>query len=310
MDIYLPIAEITVNALTIFGMGAAVGVLAGMFGIGGGFLITPLLIFNGITPAVAVATGANQVVAASVSGMIAHWRRDAVDRQLGGMLLAGGMAGALVGVFIFRLLREAGYLDAVIELFYVVFLSIIGSLMLIESIKTILKRRRGRAPSTRRPGQHSWADRLPGRVRFKRSKLYISVIPVLALGFAVGFLAAIMGVGGGFIMVPAMIYLLRVPTNVVIGTSLFQIVFVAAFTTVMHAIANGTVDVVLAALLMVASVLGAQVGVQAAQRLKADELRALLALLVLAVSVRLVIRLVSVPEEAFSITALAGGLVA
>ena len=310
MEVYLPIAEVTVNALAIFGMGAAVGFLAGMFGIGGGFLITPLLIFSGIAPAVAVATGANQVIASSVSGMLAHLRRNAVDRDLGLVLLAGGMIGAIIGVYAFKILRDLGYLDAVISVCYVLFLGVIGGLMLVESIRTIIQRRRGRAPSMRRPGQHSWAERLPVKMRFRRSKLYISVFPVLALGGAVGFLSAIMGVGGGFIMVPAMIYLLRVPTNVVIGTSLFQIVFVAAFTTLMHAITNGTVDIVLALLLMTASVLGAQVGVQAGQRLKADELRALLALLVLTVCGRLLLRLILTPDEAFSISALIGAFAA
>ncbi|MCC0014062.1 MAG: sulfite exporter TauE/SafE family protein [Rhodobiaceae bacterium] len=310
MEVYLPIAEITVNALAIFGMGAAVGILAGMFGIGGGFLITPLLIFSGISPAVAVATGANQVIASSVSGMLAHWRRNAVDRDLGLVLLAGGIIGAAIGVYAFRILRQLGYLDTVIALFYVAFLGVIGSLMMFESVRAIIKRRHGRPLSLRRPGAHSWAERLPVKMRFKRSKLYISIFPVMGLGGAVGLLSAIMGVGGGFIMVPAMIYLLRVPTNVVIGTSLFQIVFVAAFTTMMQAIMNGTVDVVLAALLMIASVLGAQIGVQAAQKLKADELRALLALLVLAVCARLIMRLVTTPDEAFSITALAGKMIA
>lgn len=310
MEIYLPIAEVTVNALAIFGMGAAVGILAGMFGIGGGFLITPLLIFTGISPAVAVATGANQVIASSVSGMLAHWRRGSVDIKLGLVLLAGGLIGAGVGVFAFRILRQLGYLDTVIALFYVIFLGSIGSLMMVESIRAIMKRRQGRPLSLRKPGQHGWAERLPVKMRFKKSRLYISIFPVMGLGGAVGVLSAIMGVGGGFIMVPAMIYLLRVPTSVVIGTSLFQIVFVAAFTTLMHAIANGTVDIILALLLMTASVLGAQIGVQAAHKLKADELRALLALLVLAVCARLVLRLVTTPDEAFSISALAQGMVA
>ncbi|MFN0262437.1 sulfite exporter TauE/SafE family protein [Tepidamorphus sp. 3E244] len=310
MEIYLPIAEVTVNALTIFGMGAAVGVLAGMFGIGGGFLITPLLIFAGISPAVAVATGANQVIASSVSGMLAHWRRNAVDRDLGLILLIGGLIGAAIGVYAFRILRQLGYLDTVIALFYVIFLGIIGSLMMFESIRAIANRRKGRPLSFRRSGQHGWAEKLPLKMRFKRSKLYISIFPVMGLGGAVGLLSAIMGVGGGFIMVPAMIYLLRVPTNVVIGTSLFQIVFVAGATTLMHAIANGTVDVVLAMLLMTASVLGAQIGVQAGQKLKADELRALLALLVLAVCARLVLRLVATPEDPFSVTSIAASLFA
>lgn len=217
MEIYLPIAEVTVNALAIFGMGAAVGILAGMFGIGGGFLITPLLIFTGISPAVAVATGANQVIASSVSGMLAHWRRGSVDIKLGLVLLAGGLIGAGVGVFAFRILRQLGYLDTVIALFYVIFLGSIGSLMMVESIRAIMKRRQGRPLSLRKPGQHGWAERLPVKMRFKKSRLYISIFPVMGLGGAVGVLSAIMGVGGGFIMVPAMIYLLRVPTSVVIA---------------------------------------------------------------------------------------------
>ena len=310
MQTYLPIAEVSVNGYLLLGLGGIVGLLSGMFGVGGGFLITPLLIFSGISPAVAVATGANQVIASSVSGMLAHWRRNAVDRDLGLVLLAGGIIGAAIGVYAFRILRQLGYLDTVIALFYVAFLGVIGSLMMFESVRAIIKRRHGRPLSLRRPGAHSWAERLPVKMRFKRSKLYISIFPVMGLGGAVGLLSAIMGVGGGFIMVPAMIYLLRVPTNVVIGTSLFQIVFVAAFTTMMQAIMNGTVDVVLAALLMIASVLGAQIGVQAAQKLKADELRALLALLVLAVCARLIMRLVTTPDEAFSITALAGKMIA
>ena len=302
MQIYLPIAEIAVNIMLLLSMGGAVGFLAGMFGVGGGFLITPLLIFTGVSPAVAVATGANQVVASSVSGALVHFRRGAVDIPLGMVLLAGGVVGSVAGVFVFRQLRMAGYLDAVVSLSYVLFLGIVGGLMLVESVRTLVLRSRGRAPALRKPGQHGWIHGLPFKLRFKRSKIYVSVFPVLMLGGSIGFLAAIMGVGGGFIMVPAMIYLLRVPTNVVIGTSLFQIVFVAAFTTVLHAWANGTVDAVLAVFLMVGAVIGAQLGAQAGQKLKADELRALLAMLVLAVGLRLAYDLVTRPDEIFSLS--------
>ncbi|MEM8877226.1 MAG: sulfite exporter TauE/SafE family protein [Pseudomonadota bacterium] len=302
MQIYLPIAEIAVNILLLLSMGGAVGFLAGMFGVGGGFLITPLLIFTGVSPAVAVATGANQVVASSVSGALVHFRRGAVDISLGMVLLAGGIVGSVAGVFVFRQLRVLGYLDAVVSLSYVLFLGVVGGLMLVESVRTLVLRSRGRAPALRKPGQHGWMHGLPIKLRFKRSKIYVSIFPVLLLGGAIGFLAAIMGVGGGFIMVPAMIYLLRVPTNVVIGTSLFQIVFVAAFTTVLHAWANGTVDAVLAIFLMVGAVIGAQLGAQAGQKLKADELRALLALLVLAVGIRLAYDLVTRPDEIFSLS--------
>jgi uncharacterized membrane protein YfcA len=302
MQIYLPIAEIAVNIMLLLSMGGAVGFLAGMFGVGGGFLITPLLIFTGVTPAVAVATGANQVVASSVSGALVHFRRGSIDIQLGMVLLVGGIAGSIVGVFVFRQLRVLGYLDAVVSLAYVLFLGVVGGLMLIESVRTLLLRSRGRAPTLRKPGQHGWIHGLPFKIRFKRSKIYVSIFPVLLLGASIGFLAAIMGVGGGFIMVPAMIYLLRVPTNVVIGTSLFQIVFVAAFTTVLHAWANGTVDAVLAAFLMVGAVIGAQLGAQVGQKLKGDELRALLALLVLAVGLRLAYDLVTRPDEIFSLS--------
>ncbi|MEO1200528.1 MAG: sulfite exporter TauE/SafE family protein, partial [Pseudomonadota bacterium] len=270
MQIYLPVAEIAVNMFTLVGMGAAVGFLAGMFGVGGGFLITPLLIFLGISPAVAVATGANQVIAASVSGAIAHLRRGTVDIPLGMVLLAGGIAGALVGVGLFRLLLEAGYADAAVSLSYVVFLGIVGGLMLFESLKTLHNRFRGVNVPAKAPRSFKALQSLPLKAKFKRSKLYVSVIPVLILGAAVGILASIMGVGGGFIMVPAMIYLLRVPTTVVIGTSLFQIVFVAAVTTILHAVANQTVDVILALLLMVGGVICAQIGARAGQRLRAD----------------------------------------
>ena len=303
MQIYLPVAEVAINMFTLMGMGAAVGCLAGMFGVGGGFLITPLLIFLGISPAVAVATGANQVIAASVSGALAHWRRGTVDAPLGLVLIAGGVVGSVIGVGLFRILRDLGFLDVAVSISYVVFLGIIGGLMLIESLRALYQRFTNKEAEPARPRRRRWVKTLPFKIKFRRSKLQLSAIPVVGLGALVGLLAAIMGVGGGFLMVPAMIYLLQVPTSIVIGTSLFQIVFVAAITTVLHAVANGTVDVVLALILMVGSVLGAQLGARAGQKLKADTLRALLALLVLAVCLRLFGDLVTTPDEIFSLTA-------
>ncbi|MCQ0989947.1 sulfite exporter TauE/SafE family protein [Jiella marina] len=302
MNLYLPIAEISVNVFVLVGMGAAVGFLSGLFGVGGGFLITPLLIFYNIPPAVAVATGANQVIAASFSGALAHYKRGTVDMKLGTVLLLGGLVGSFAGVAIFTLLRRVGQLDLVVSLLYVIFLGGIGGLMLVESIQAMLRTSRGGSGEVRRPGQHSWVHGLPLKMRFQRSKLYVSVIPVLGLGFLIGILAAIMGVGGGFIAVPAMIYLLRVPTSVVIGTSLFQIIFTAAVTTVLQAATNGTIDVVLAFLLMIGGVVGAQFGAEAGRKLRGDQLRALLALLVLAVGLRLGYELVATPVEPFTIT--------
>jgi uncharacterized membrane protein YfcA len=301
MQIYLPIAEMSVNIFLILGMGAAVGFLSGMFGVGGGFLMTPLLIFSGVPPAVAVGTEANQIVASSISGMLAHWRRQSVDFKMGTVLLAGGLVGSVVGILIFSALRQMGQVDLLISLSYVVFLGAIGTLMLIESLRALQLVRAGKPSGLRRPGQHNWIHGLPFKMRFRRSKLYISAIPPLGIGFVVGMLAAIMGVGGGFIMVPAMIYLLRMPTNVVIGTSLFQITFVTAFVTLLHATSNQTVDVVLAMLLLSGGVIGAQFGARAGYRLRGEQLRALLAFLVLAVSLRLAYDLLATPDEAFSL---------
>ena len=301
MTIYLPIAELSVNVFVILGMGAAVGFLSGMFGVGGGFLITPLLIFYNIPPAVAVATGANQVVASSVSGALAHFRRGTLDIKLGLVLLAGGLAGATVGIQIFTMLRRLGQLDLIISLLYVLFLGSVGSLMLWESVKALRRAARNQSVSMRKPGQHNWVHRLPFKMRFKRSKLYLSVIPVILLGFAIGILTSVMGVGGGFIMVPAMIYLLRIPTNVVIGTSLFQIIFVTAFTTIVQAATNFSVDIVLAWLLMIAGVIGAQYGVRVGQKMRGEQLRAGLAVLVLAVAIRLGFGLVLPPDEVYSV---------
>ncbi len=300
MSIYLPIAEMSVNIFILFGMGAAVGFLSGMFGVGGGFLMTPLLIFYNIPPAVAVATEANQIVASSFSGALAHLRKGTVDVKLGIMLLCGGLVGATFGVYIFSFLRSAGQLDLIISVLYVVFLGSIGTLMTIESLNAIKKSRAGNAPPARKPGQHNWIHGLPFKMRFRKSKIYLSAIPVVTLGVLVGLLAAIMGVGGGFIMVPAMIYLLRVPTNVVIGTSLFQIIFVTAYTTIIQSTTNQTVDIVLAVILMVGGVIGAQFGAAAGHKLKGEQLRALLGLLVLAICLRLAYDLVITPDDLFT----------
>lgn len=300
MQIYLPIAEVSVNIFLILGMGGLVGVLSGMFGVGGGFLMTPLLIFAGIPPAVAVGTEAAQIVASSVSGGLAYWQRRAIDIRMGCVLLTGGIAGSIVGVWLFTLIRQIGQVDLLISSSYVLFLGIIGILMLRESVRAMVAARRGQSLSVKRPGQHSWLLKLPPRIRFRQSKLYISVVPPLLIGFVVGILSAIMGVGGGFIMVPAMIYLLRMPTNVVIGTSLFQIIFVTSSVTILHAVNNQSVDILLAVLLMVGGALGAQVGARLGQKLRGEELRALLAFIVLSVAAKLLHDLMRYPDELFS----------
>ncbi|MBE8220624.1 MAG: sulfite exporter TauE/SafE family protein [Alphaproteobacteria bacterium] len=301
MSIYLPIAEISVSIVALISMGALVGFMSGMFGVGGGFLMTPILIFMGIPPAVAVATEANQIVASSVSGGLAYWRRRSIDIRMGVVLLIGGIGGAYMGVQLFKSLRAIGQVELFISISYVVFLSIIGALMLRESIAAIRATRAGQTLRARRPGQHGWILGLPLRMRFRQSKLYISVLPPLVIGFIVGTLSAIMGVGGGFIMVPAMIYILHMPTNVVIGTSLFQIIFVTASVTILHAVENQTVDIILASILMIGGVIGAQIGAAAAQRLRGEELRALLALVVLAVGAKLLFDLVAQPSELYSL---------
>ncbi|MGE0848974.1 MAG: sulfite exporter TauE/SafE family protein [Hyphomicrobiaceae bacterium] len=307
MQFYLPVAEMSANVLVFLAMGGAVGFLSGLFGVGGGFLMTPLLIFSGIPPAVAVGTESAQITASSVSGALAQWRRRNIDFMMGSVLLAGGILGSVAGVALVGSLRRLGIFDFFVSICYVTFLGVIGALMLIESANTMRKARRGAPTSARRPGQHFWVHGLPLKVRFQRSKLYISAIPPFVIGLFVGLLAAIMGVGGGFIMIPAMIYLLRVPTNVVVGTSLFQIVFVTAATTMLHASQNQTVDVVLAVLLMAGGVVGAQIGAAAGERLKAEQLRFLLAALVLMVGLRFAWQLISTPTDVFSIAAPVGG---
>ncbi|MDT8856579.1 sulfite exporter TauE/SafE family protein [Paracoccaceae bacterium Fryx2] len=301
MQLYLPIAEISVNAWLLLGLGGIVGFLSGMFGVGGGFLITPLLFFIGIPPAVAVATGANLVVASSVSGVLAQVRRKAVDFRMGLVLLAGGMLGSGAGIWVFARLSALGQVDLLVQLSYVLFLGLVGALMLQEGLRTLLRSRRPGAP-VRRSHVHTWVHKLPLKMKFRASGLYISVLPPMLVGAFVGFLAAVMGVGGGFIMVPAMIYLLGMPTRVVIGTSLFQIIFVTAFTTVMHAVTSQTVDMVLAFFLIFGGVIGAQVGAQIGLRLRAEQLRILLALLVLGVCGRIALDLLLRPAELFSVT--------
>ena len=300
MQLYLPIAEVSVNAFLLLGLGGLVGLLSGMFGVGGGFLITPLLFFIGIPPAVAVATGANQVVASSVSGVLAQVRRKAVDFRMGMVLLAGGIIGSALGVWVFARLVILGQVDLFVQLSYVLFLGLIGAMMLQESLRTMNRARKPGAP-VRRAHVHTWVHNLPFKVKFRASGLYISVLPPMMVGAVVGFLAAIMGVGGGFIMVPAMIYLLGMPTKVVVGTSLFQIIFVTAFTTLMHAITSQTVDMLLAFVLIIGGVIGAQIGARIGLRLKAEQLRILLSLLVLAVAGKIALDLLLTPAELYSI---------
>ena len=307
MLIYLPIAEVSVNAALLLGLGGMVGVLSGMFGVGGGFLITPLLFIVGIPPAVAVATSANQIVASSVSGLMAHIRRRNVDFRMGGVLLVGGLAGSALGVGVFNYLKEMGQVDLLVNLCYVVFLGIVGFMMLVESLRAIQRSRMQGGGAVPQRRKHTWVHALPIKIKFRVSGLYISVIPPVLVGVAVGMLAAVMGVGGGFIMVPAMIYLLGMPTKVVVGTSLFQIIFVTAFTTLLHATTNFTVDVALAVLLLVGGVIGAQFGTMIGTRMKAEQLRILLAVMVLAVCGKLAFDLLVMPSELYSIASGAGG---
>ncbi len=299
MEIYLPIAEVSLDVFVLLALGAGVGFLSGVFGVGGGFLLTPFLIFIGVPPAVAVASSANQLVGASVSGVLAHWRRGNVDFKMGAILLIGGFLGSLLGVWLFGLLRRIGQVELVINLCFVLLLGTLGVLMLIEGTRTLMRRRKPGAPR-RKLHQHTWVHGLPLKMRFRRSKLYISALLPLALGFLIGILSAIMGIGGGFVMVPAMIYLLGMPTVIVPGTSLFQIIFVAATVTVLQAINNRTVDAVLAVVLLIGGVLGAQIGTRMGSRLRGDQLRIMLAVLVLAVAVKLAVDMTATPEQLYS----------
>jgi uncharacterized membrane protein YfcA len=299
MEIYLPIAEMSVHWLVVLGMGGAIGFLSGMFGVGGGFLLTPLLIFYGVPPAVAVATTSSHITASSISGAITQWRKRALDLKMGGVMAAGGLVGTVFGVWLFAYMRRVGQMDLLVSTSYVLLLGTVGTLMLNESV-TALRAAQGGVPTPRRT-QHTWLHGLPLKVRFRESRLYISVIPPVVIGFFVGILSAIMGVGGGFVIVPAMIYLLRMPTNVVMGTSLFQIIIVTAATTILQATTNFSVDIVLALLLILGGVVGAQFGVRVGARLRGEQLRLLLALLVLAVCIRLFLGLILKPDDPFSL---------
>jgi uncharacterized membrane protein YfcA len=303
MEIYLPIADLPVNVFLILGMGLAVGFISGMFGIGGGFLMTPLLIFVGISPAVSVATVASHIAASSFSGAISYWRKRALDLALALMLLTGGVLGTASGVWLFTLLRRLGHLDLTIGLSYVILLCSVGGMMVVESVRSILRERSGRKVELRRPGSHIWVHRLPFKLRFKQSRLYVSIIPVCGIGYIIGFVGAIMGIGGGFLLVPMLIYLLRVPTSVVIGTSMVVTLVTMAMATMLHAATNHLVDAVLALILMAGGVIGAQFGARAGQKIAAHRLRLLLGILVVLVGLRFAFDLVLPPAESFSIRA-------
>ena len=300
MSIYLPIAEMNVNIFLIVFIGMAVGALSGLFGVGGGFLMTPLLIFLGIPPVVAVGSEAPHVLASSVSGVIAHWRKKNVDFKMGFFLLSGGVVGSTVGVNLFKLLKTYGQIDIVIQFLFIIFLGFIGLSMAFESAKTTIKNYRTTSAIRTKLHQHSWIHGLPFKLRFHRSKLYISAIPPILIGFFVGVLSAMMGVGGGFIMIPAMVYILGMSTNVVVGTSLFQIIFVTANSTFFQSYLNQTVDIVLSALMILGGVIGAQIGVIIGSKLKAEYLRGILAILVLLVCAKILTDLILTPADLFT----------
>ena len=304
MSIYLPIAEMNINIFLIIFIGMSIGILSGIFGVGGGFLMTPLLIFLGIPPVVAVGSEAPHVLATSVSGVIAHWRKKNVDIKIGIFLLIGGLFGSTVGVNLFNYLKNYGQIDLVIQLLFVFFLGFVGFSMAFESARTTIKQYRSIGKKRKKLHQHSWFHGLPFKVRFRRSKLYISAIPPVLIGFVVGVMSAMMGVGGGFIMIPAMVYILGMPTSVVVGTSLFQIIFVTANATFFQSYINYNVDVVLSGLMIFGGVIGAQIGVIFGSKLKAEYLRGILAILVLAVCGKIFTDLVLQPSDLFSLVVL------
>ncbi len=306
MTLYLPIAEMPVSVIVFLALGASVGFLSGLFGVGGGFLLTPLLTFLGIPPGIAVATSTSHVVASSVSGAMAQHRRGNVDIKLALIMLVGGVAGSYIGVAFVKVLTARGLFELTVSLTYVIFLGVVGTIILVEGINATRRTRTGGSGSARKPGQHGWIEGLPFKMRFPRSKLYISVVPIIVIGTFVGFISAIMGIGGGFVMIPAMIYLLRVPTGLVIGTSLFQIVFVSAVATVLHAVENKSVDIVLAAILIVGGVFGAQFGSMAGEKIRSEHLRVLLGLLILLVAGRMAFDLAVKPSNLFSLASIPG----
>ena len=301
MDVYLPIANLSVNGLVIVALGALTGILSGMFGVGGGFLTTPLMIFYGIPPTVAAASAASQVTGASVSGVFAHTRRGGVDYQMGAVLVAGGIIGTGLGAMLFSLLQALGQIDVVINILYVLLLGSIGSLMARESWKTLQAQKAGVPLPARKRRHHPMVASLPLRWRFYRSGLYISPLAPLLLGVLTGTLTMLMGIGGGFVLVPAMLYILGMSANVVVGTSLFQILFVTMATTMMHSLTTKAVDIVLAVLLLIGSVSGAQIGAQLAQKVPAARLRFILAAIVLVVAARMALGLGWRPDEIYSV---------
>jgi uncharacterized membrane protein YfcA len=307
VQVYLPIAELSMNLFFLVGIGGAVGFLSGLFGVGGGFLLTPLLIFSGVPSSVAVASVTGQVVAASTSGALSYFRRGQIDLHLAVYLLMSSILGSFVGVWIFQLLRAAGQLDLFISFGFLLLLGFVGTLMMVEAFRAIMKRRAGIVVREKLPNQHNWFHGLPWRVRFKRSRLYISVMPVLMLGFCIGVIGSLLGIGGGFILVPALVYLLRVPGNMVIGTSLLQVVAMMAVTTILHAVTSQSVDIMLAFCLMVGGTIGAQFGASAGKYLRGEQLRALLALLVLAVALRFGLSLILPPSNPFSMAVMGLG---
>lgn len=307
MQVYLPIAELSVNIFFLIGMGGAVGFLSGLFGVGGGFLLTPLLIFTGIPAPVAVASVAGQVVAASTSGALSYSRRGGIDIHLAIYLVLSGIIGAFFGVATFSALRGAGQLDLVISLGYLIFLGSIGSLMVYEAAGTFIRRSKNKPRPQKVPGQHNWVHGLPLRVRFKRSNLYVSILPVIVIGLFIGYVGSLLGIGGGFILVPALVYILRVPGNVVIGTSLLQVLAIMAATTILHSVNSQTVDIVLAMSLMIGGVTGAQFGAAIGQKMRGEQTRALLGFIILAVALRFAYSLLITPNDPFSIASIALG---
>ncbi len=307
VQIYLPIAELSLNLFLLIGMGGAVGFLSGLFGVGGGFLLTPLLIFSGIPAPVAVASVTGQVVAASTSGALSYYRHGGIDFHLALYLVVSGVFGAFLGVSTFSALRGAGHLELVISLGYLVFLGAVGSLLVYEAVGALIRSSRGQERPRKLPGRHNWIHGLPGRVRFKRSNLFISVFPVLLIGLVIGFLGSLLGIGGGFILVPALVYLLRVPGNVVIGTALLQVLCIMAATTILHALNSQSVDIILAFCLMVGAVTGAQFGASLGRRLRGEQTRALLGIIVLMVAFRFAYSLLATPLDPFSLAIIGPG---
>lgn len=301
MDLYLPIAEMPINALTVLAVSAAVGFISGLFGIGGGFMMTPLLIFMGVPPAIAVATGSAQIAASSTTGTIAYWRRQAVDVRLGLILLSAGMVGTLIGVWAFGALRRMGQLDLVIVVSYVTLLLSVGTLMFFESVRSLIAQQQGQAIAGNGRVKRPWYFALPLRMRFPQSHLYTSVLPLMVLAMIIGIIGAVLGIGGGFLMVPALIYLFRVPTSVVVGTSLFQILFTMLAATILHAANNQAVDILLALILILGGVFGAQFGARAARNVRGDWFRLLLASLILAIGLRFSLDILVAPAEPYSL---------